>query len=43
MKLKLESSLRTFKDPIELWKPLHCPCKLCKTYINGVGFLQVAN
>ena len=35
-KLKLESSLRTFKAPIKLWK-------LFKTYINGIGFLQVLN
>ena len=25
----------------KLWKPVYFPCRLCKTYINGVGFLQV--
>ena len=34
--LKLESSLRTFKAPIKLWKPF-------KTYINDIGFLQFLN
>ena len=41
--LKLESSLRTFKEPIKLWKPLLCPCRLCKTFINCLGFLHVPN
>ena len=40
---KLESSLRTFKEHIKLWKPLHCACRLCKTCVNGAGFLQVSN
>ena len=38
---KQESFLKHFKESMKLWKPLHCPCKLCKTYINGLGFLQV--
>ena len=41
--LKQESYLKTFKEPIKLWKPLHCLCRLCKTYINGVGLLQALN
>ena len=32
-------SLKQFKINIKLWKPDKCPCRLCKTYIPGVGFL----
>ena len=26
-----------FKE-VTNWKPDTCPCRLCKTYIEGVGF-----
>ena len=39
----LESALKTYKGPIKLLKLLHCHCRLSKTYINSVGFLQVSN
>ena len=41
--LNQESSLKNFKASIKLWKPFHSPCRLCKTSINGLGFLQVSN
>ena len=28
-----------FKNAIKKWKPTNCPCRICKTYIPGVGFL----
>ena len=33
-------SLKLFKRRIKLWKPVECPCKLCRTYICGVGFID---
>ena len=41
--LKQESSLKNVKESIKLWKSLHCPCRLCKTYIHGLEILQVSN
>ena len=38
--LKNESSLM---NPVKLWKPVYCLCRLCKTYMNGVGLLQVSH
>ena len=38
-KFKQTKSLNSFKESIKKWKPLNCPCRLCKTYVNGVGFL----
>ena len=30
----------TLKKEIKAWKPNNCPCRLCKVYIEGVGFLS---
>ena len=27
-----------FKSKVKSWNPINCPCKLCKTYIGGVGY-----
>ena len=37
-KLKLCRSLSEFKHSIKSWTPSNCPCKLCKTYIPGLGY-----
>ena len=39
--LKEAKSLLDFKRRIKLWKPDKCPCRICKTYIEGVGFIDV--
>ena len=31
--LKNASSLQFFKNKLKEWKPISCPCRLCKTYI----------
>ena len=33
------NSLIEFKKRIKLWKPKGCTCRLCKVYINNVGFI----
>ena len=33
-------SLEKFKSEIKKWIPQNCPCRLCKTYISGVGFID---
>ena len=38
--LKIMKSLRQFKSEIKKWVPIKCPCKLCKIYINGVGYID---
>ena len=32
-------SLNSFKKSIRKWIPNNCPCRLCKRYVDGVGFL----
>ena len=39
--IKNSSTLLEFKSKIKKWKPTNCPCRLCKTYITGVGFVNV--
>ena len=38
--IKCEKSVKAFKAKIKKWRPSACPCKLCKTYINGVGYIN---
>ena len=37
---KTLNSLNSFKESIKNWIPLNCPCRLCKTYVHCVGFLE---
>ena len=41
--IKNVTSLETFKALIKSWIPIECPCRLCKVYIAGVGFLWITN
>ena len=34
-------SLDEFKRKIKQWKPVKCPCRICKTYVAGVGFIGI--
>ena len=43
LKLKKLTSLAKFKSEIKLWKPSKCPCRLCKFYLAGVGFITVSS
>ena len=38
--IKTATSLKAFKNRIKFWKP-ECSCRLCKTYLQGVGFINI--
>ena len=38
--LKNSPSLATFKHRIKKWIPVKCPCRLCKDYVQGLGYLS---
>ena len=38
--IRTSSTLIQFKNRIKKWKPTSCTCRLCKTYIAGVGFID---
>ncbi len=37
--IKCLESLDVFKKRIKVWSREHCPCRLCRRYIPGVGFI----
>ena len=39
--LKSLSNLNSFKKKIRKWEPKECHCKLCKTYIHNVGYVNI--
>ena len=41
--LKQCKSLELFKSKIKNWIPENCPCKLCKTYLRRIGYVQISN
>ena len=41
--LKESMSLSVFRSKIKSWKPEHYPRKLCKIYLQRIGYLQVTN
>ena len=39
-KIKSSKSVDVFKSKIKKWVPEICPCRLCKTYVSHVGFVN---
>ena len=37
--IKDSESLAIFKSKIKKWVPENCPCRICKTYIKGIGYI----
>ena len=37
--IRNSESLVVFKAKIKTWKPGSCTCRLCRKYLNGVGFI----
>ena len=40
-KLKTMSTMEEFKTEIKKWVPVNCPCRLCKEYLAGIGFVTL--
>ena len=38
--LKNKESVDSFKTASKRWKPESCPCRLCKSYLQNVGYSQ---
>jgi len=38
--IKESTSLNDFKQKIKQWKPVGCSCRLCKTFIPNLGFID---
>ena len=40
-KVKQCSSLEEFKISLKSWIPENCPCEICRTYVQGVGYVDL--
>ena len=38
---KAITTLDKFKADIKGWTPDNCPCRLCKEYVEGLGFVTL--
>ena len=38
--MKETDSINEFKYVIKTWKPDFCSCRLCKVYLQNIGYLQ---
>ena len=36
---KQSESLKSFKNKIKKWVPSKCPCRICRIYLQNIGFL----
>ena len=41
--LKEAESIDKFKSLIKSWKPIKCPCYLCKDFVKGIGLVVMCN
>ena len=39
--IKKRKTLNIFKKNIKKWEPKNCKCKLCLSYIQNIGYLNV--
>ena len=39
--IKNASSLSVFKFRIKTWITDNCPCRICKTFVKALGFIEV--
>ena len=37
--LKNKEPIESVKMAVKDWKPESCPCRLCKTYLQNIGYL----
>ena len=38
--IRNSDSLSEFTTKIKSWKPVTCPCKLCRTFLGQVGYID---
>ena len=39
--IKNQENVIAFKNSLKLWVPTNCQCRLCKTYMPGLGFIDI--
>ena len=41
--LREMNSFQVFQSEIKTLRPTNCPCRLCKNYIENLGFVNIAS
>ena len=41
--IREDHSISSFVTKIKQWKPIACPCTICKSYIGRVGYIKVSD
>ena len=41
--LRQINSFQVFKSELKAWRPTNCSCRLCKNYIENLGFVNIAS
>ena len=41
--IREDHSILSFVTKIKQWKPIACPCTICKSYIGRVGYIKVSD
>ena len=41
--LKETDTFSNFKKGIKQWLPIQCPCRLCQSYIQGLGYCNITS
>ena len=42
IEIREDDSISSFVAKIKQWKPIACPCTICKSYIGRVGYIKVS-
>ena len=43
IEIREDHSISSFATKIKQWKPIACPCTICKSYIGRVGYIKVSD
>ena len=43
VELREINPFQVFKSEMKPWRPTNCPCRLCKKYIENLGFVNIAS
>ena len=43
IEIREDHSISSFVTKIKQWKPIACPCTICKSYIGRVGYIKVSD
>ena len=43
IEIREDHSISSFATKIKQWKPIACPCTICKNYIGRVGYIKVGD